>query len=101
MPALVVGWSGSRAAKRGILDSTTVEHRLSAEGADYLLLAGVNDNNLQELARLSRSRVILRGDHLILSGDVADVERALPVAERMVQQARIGREFDTEDIRRA
>jgi len=83
------------------LDSTTVEHRLSAEGADYLLLAGVNDNNLQELAKLSRSRVILRGDHLILSGDVADVERALPVAERMVQQARIGREFSTEDIRRA
>ena len=82
------------------MDSTTVEHRLSAEGADYLLLAGVNDNNLQELARLSRIRVILRGDHLILSGDVADVERALPVADRMVQQARIGREFDTEDIRR-
>ena len=83
------------------MDSTTVEHRLSAEGADYLLLAGVNDNNLQELAKLSRSRVILRGDHLILSGGVADVERALPVAERMVQQARIGREFSTEDIRRA
>jgi phosphate starvation-inducible PhoH-like protein len=83
------------------LDSTTVEHRLSAEGVDYLLLAGVNDNNLQELARLSRSRVILRGDHLILSGDVTDVERALPVAERMVQQARIGREFGLEDIRRA
>jgi phosphate starvation-inducible PhoH-like protein len=74
---------------------------VSAEGADYLLLAGVNDNNLQELARLSGSRIILRGDHLILSGDVGDVERALPVAERMVQQARIGREFDTEDIRRA
>jgi phosphate starvation-inducible PhoH-like protein len=83
------------------LDSTTVEHRLSAEGADFLLLAGVNDNNLQELARLSRSRIILRGDHLILSGEVADVERALPVAERMVQQARIGREFGAEDIRRA
>ena len=83
------------------MDSTTVEHRVSAEGADYLLLAGVNDNNLQELARLSGSRVILRGDHLILSGEVADVERALPVAERMVQQARIGRALDTEDIRRA
>ena len=83
------------------MEGTTVEHRVSAEGADYLLLAGVNDANLQELARISGSRVILRGDHLILSGDVGDVERALPVAERMVQQARIGREFDTEDIRRA
>ena len=52
------------------MEGTTVEHRVSAEGADYLLLAGVNDNNLQELARLSGSRVILRGDHLILSGEV-------------------------------
>jgi hypothetical protein len=62
------------------VDSTTVEHRLAAEGADYLLLAGVNDANLQEFARLSGCRVILRGDNLILSGDVNDVERALPVA---------------------
>ena len=82
------------------MDSTTVEHRLGAEGADYLLLAGVNDAHLQELARLSGCRVILRGDTLILSGDVNDVERALPVAEQLVQQARIGQPFDVEDIRR-
>jgi phosphate starvation-inducible protein PhoH and related proteins len=82
------------------VDSTTVEHRLAAEGADYLLLSGVNDANLQELARLSGCRVILRGDDLILSGDVNDVERALPVAEQMVQQARIGQTFDADDIRR-
>jgi phosphate starvation-inducible protein PhoH and related proteins len=82
------------------VDSTTVEHRLGAEGADYLLLAGVNDAHLQELARLSGCRVILRGDDLILSGDVNDVERALPVAEQLVQQARIGQSFDLDDIRR-
>jgi phosphate starvation-inducible protein PhoH and related proteins len=82
------------------LDSTTVEHRLAAEGADYLLLAGVNDAHLQELAKLSGCRVILRGDDLILSGDVNDVERVLPVAEHMVQQARIGQPFDLDDIRR-
>jgi phosphate starvation-inducible PhoH-like protein len=82
------------------VDSTTVEHRLGAEGADYLLLAGVNDAHLQELARLSGCRVILRGDTLILSGDVNDVERALPVAEQLVQQARIGQLFDVDDIRR-
>jgi phosphate starvation-inducible PhoH-like protein len=82
------------------VDSTTVEHRLGAEGADYLLLAGVNDAHLQELARLSGCRVILRGDTLILSGDVNDVERALPVAEQLVQQARIGQPFDVDDIRR-
>jgi phosphate starvation-inducible protein PhoH and related proteins len=82
------------------VDSTTVEHRLGAEGADYLLLAGINDAHLQELARLSGCRVILRGDTLILSGDVNDVERALPVAEQLVQQARIGQPFDVDDIRR-
>jgi phosphate starvation-inducible protein PhoH and related proteins len=83
------------------VDSTTVEHRLGAEGADYLLLAGINDAHLQEVARLSGCRVILRGDDLILSGDVNDVERALPVAEHLVQQARIGTPFDVEDIRRS
>jgi phosphate starvation-inducible PhoH-like protein len=82
------------------VDGTTVEHRLAAEGADYLLLAGVNDVNLQELAKLSGCRVILRGDHLILSGEVNDVERTLPVAEQLVQQARIGQAFDVDDIRR-
>jgi phosphate starvation-inducible PhoH-like protein len=83
------------------VDSTTVEHRLPTEGADYLLLAGVNDVNLQELARQSGCRVILRGDHMILSGGVNEVERALPVAERLIQQARMGRAFSPEDIRRA
>jgi phosphate starvation-inducible protein PhoH and related proteins len=82
------------------VDSTTVEHRLGTEGADYLLLAGINDAHLQELARLCSCRVILRGDTLILSGDVNDVERALPVAEHLVQQARIGQPFDVDDIRR-
>jgi phosphate starvation-inducible protein PhoH and related proteins len=82
------------------VDSTTVEHRLAAEGADFLLLAGVNDTHLQELAKLSGCRVILRGDDLILSGEVTDVEHALPVAEQMVQQARIGQPFDVDDIRR-
>jgi len=84
-----------------LADNTTVEHRIGAEGADYLLLAGVNDANLQELARVSGCRVILRGDHIILSGEVADVERAGRVADRMVQQARIGHGLDVDDIARA
>jgi phosphate starvation-inducible protein PhoH and related proteins len=83
------------------LADSTVEHRLHAEGADYLLLSGVNDGNLQELARVSGCRVILRGDHLILSGGVADIERAVPVAERMIQQARIGHSMTADDINRA
>jgi phosphate starvation-inducible protein PhoH and related proteins len=83
------------------VDSTTVEHRLTTEGADYLLLAGVNDANLQELARLSGCRVILRGDHMTLSGSVGDVERVVPVAERLIQQSRMARAFGPDDIRRA
>jgi phosphate starvation-inducible protein PhoH and related proteins len=83
------------------LGTSTVEHRVPAEGADYLLLSGVNDANLQELARASGCRVILRGDHLILSGDVGDIERAVPVAERMIQQARIGHSMSPDDIDRA
>jgi phosphate starvation-inducible PhoH-like protein len=82
------------------LDSATVEHRLTTEGADYLILAGVNDVNLQELARLSGCRVILRGDHLLLSGELSDVERVVPVAQRLIQQARMARPFGPEQIRR-
>jgi phosphate starvation-inducible protein PhoH and related proteins len=84
-----------------LAENSTVEHRLAAEGADYLLLAGVNDNHLQELARVSGCRVILRGDHLILSGEVGSVERALPVADRMIQHARTGQMFDADDIARS
>jgi len=83
------------------VDSTTVEHRLTTEGADYLLLAGVNDAHLQELARLSGCRVVLRGDHMVLSGGVRAIERAVPVAERLIQQARMARPFSPDDIRRA
>jgi phosphate starvation-inducible PhoH-like protein len=83
------------------VDSTTVEHRLTTEGADYLLLAGVNDAHLLELARLSGCRVVLRGDHMILSGGVGAVERAAPVAERLIQQARMSRPFGLDDIQRA
>jgi phosphate starvation-inducible protein PhoH and related proteins len=83
------------------LESATIEHRIDAEGADYLTLAGVNDAHLLELAKLSNCRVILRGDHLILSGELVDVERTVPVAERLVNLARTGQSFDIDDVRRA
>ncbi len=79
---------------------TTVQHRVPAEGADYLLLAGVNDANLQELARLSGCRVILRGDDLILSGELADVERTIPVAQRIIELARMGSALQPGEIGR-
>lgn len=81
-------------------NGTTIQHRVPAEGADYLALAGVNDANLQELARLSGCRVILRGDHLILSGELEDVERATPVAQRLIERARMGQPIGTQDVQR-
>ena len=81
-------------------ETTVIQHRLPSEGADYLLLAGVNDAHLQELARQTGCRVILRGDYLILSGELADVERAIPVAQKLIDMARLQTPFGVEDVRR-
>ena len=70
--------------------TATVQHRLSAEGADPLLLAGVNDSHLLELARVCGCRVVLRDDHLLLSGALEEVERVVPVAQHMIELARAG-----------
>jgi len=83
------------------VENNTVQHRLPIEGADYQILAGVNDANLLELARLTACRVIMRGDHLVLSGALADVERAIPAARRIVDLARLGMNFGVEEVRRA
>ena len=77
-----------------------VQHRIPTEGADQLILAGVNDANLQELASLCGCRVVLRDDHLVLSGSLTDVERCIPVAQHMVDLARLEMPFATSDIRR-
>jgi phosphate starvation-inducible PhoH-like protein len=79
---------------------TIVEHRLDAEGADQLMLAGVNDRNIQELSRLFGVRAVLRGDHLILSGGLEGVERAVAVAQHLIELARLRVPFDTPDIAR-
>ena len=81
-------------------DGTILEHRLDAEGADQLLLAGINDANVQELARIFGIRVVLRGDQFVLSGDLEAVERAIPVALHLVELARLRVPFDTSDIGR-
>jgi phosphate starvation-inducible PhoH-like protein len=79
---------------------TLVEHRLDTEGADPLMLAGVNDRNMQEVSRIFGVRVVLRGDHLILSGELAAVERAVPVVQHMIELSRLRAPFDTHDIAR-
>ena len=70
--------------------SEEITHRLSTEGVDPLTLAGVNDGNLVVLAQRLGVRVSLRGDALILHGPLAAVERAVPVAQALVDLARIG-----------
>lgn len=87
-------------AERSASSSEVVQHRIPAEGADQLILAGVNDANLQELAGISGCRVVLRDDHLVLSGSLSEVEACLPVARHMVDLARLGTPFSTADIRR-
>jgi phosphate starvation-inducible PhoH-like protein len=78
----------------------TVTHRMSAEGADPLTLAGVNDANLNELARVSGVRVSLRGDTLTLNGPLDSVERASALAQRMIETARQQLPLTPDDIMR-
>lgn len=81
-------------------DGTILEHRLDAEGADQLLLAGINDANFQELARIFGIRVVLRGDQVVFSGLSEAVERAIPVGYHMIELARLRAPFDVSDIGR-
>jgi phosphate starvation-inducible PhoH-like protein len=81
-------------------NNNAVQHRIPADGADPLALGGVNDANLTELGKRAGLRVVLRDDHLLLSGELKDVERAVPVAQHMVQMARNGVPFGTDDVAR-
>ena len=74
------------------------ERRLSVDGADQQLLAGVNDSHLTTLARQCDIRVVLRRDELILSGGREGVARASPAAHRMIRFARMRRPFDAVDV---
>jgi phosphate starvation-inducible PhoH-like protein len=77
-----------------------VVQRLSVEGVDPLALAGVNDANLLELARRMGVRVSLRGDSLSLAGPAAAIERAGPVAQALIDLARVGEALDVHDVER-
>lgn len=77
-----------------------LEHRINAEGADQLILAGVGDANVRELGKLFNVRVVLRGDFVRLTGELEDVERAARVAEHMVELARLRKPFQPTDIPR-
>jgi phosphate starvation-inducible PhoH-like protein len=82
------------------VSETIVTQRVSTEGADLLTLAGVNDANLVELARLSGAKVALRGDTLSLSGPGECVDRAAGVAVRMIEAARQRMPLTPDDVLR-
>jgi phosphate starvation-inducible PhoH-like protein len=80
--------------------SDDIQQRLSTEGADPLLLLGVNDANLIELQRATGVRVTLRGDTLTLGGTAEQLERATPVVQGMLDLARMGEAVTPEDVAR-
>ncbi len=82
------------------VDAADVVHRLSTEGADPLLLGGVNDVNLLELQRALGVRATLRGDTLTLGGTLEQVERATPVVQGLIDLARMGESIAPEDVYR-
>jgi len=75
--------------KRSTMADETVQ-RFNTEGADPLLLAGVNDANLVELGRILGVRAALRGDVLTVSGPAEQVERAGAVVQGLVDLVRMG-----------
>ena len=74
--------------------------RIAVDGADLLTLAGVNDANLIELARVAGVKVSLRGDAMTLQGPPESIARAMPIAQRMVDTARQRGELGADDVLR-
>jgi phosphate starvation-inducible PhoH-like protein len=79
---------------------TNVTHRVSAEGADLMSLAGVNDHNLIALGRGTGAQVTLRGDQLLLTGPLEAVEQATRLAQALVDRARTGDPVTPDDVER-
>lgn len=82
------------------MNSEDVRHTLSAEGADPLLLAGVNEANFAEIQRAIGVRISQRGDALTLVGTLAQIERATPVVQGFIDLARAGQPIEPEDVYR-
>ena len=80
-------------------EETTIQ-RLSTEGADMLTLAGVNDENLVELARQTGTKIALRGETLAISGNAESVARAMPIAQRMIDTAKQQLPMTADDVLR-
>ena len=72
----------------------TITQRLNVEGADPLTLSGVNDANLNELAKQTGVRVALRGDTLTVSGPSESI------AQKMIDAARQRVTLEADDVLR-
>ncbi len=75
-----------------------VTHRVRADGADPLVLTGVNDSNLVALEQATGVRASFRGDHVTLAGALQTVERAAAVAVRMIDVARMHGSLTADDV---
>ncbi|MFI5311068.1 MAG: PhoH family protein [Gemmatimonadales bacterium] len=84
----------------GVAGGESVTRRLSTEGADLLTLAGVADANLVELQKLFPVRVTLRADAMALTGGAEAVDRAMPVAQRMIDAAKQRVPLEPDDVLR-
>lgn len=65
-----------------------------------LTLAGVNDENLIELSKQSGARIALRGDTLTMTGSAEAVNRAAPLARRMIDTAKQQMPLTADDVLR-
>jgi len=65
-----------------------------------LTLAGVNDENLIELSKQTGAKIALRGDTLTISGNQESVNRAAPIARRMIDTAKQQMELTADDVLR-
>ncbi|MEO5799046.1 MAG: PhoH family protein [Gemmatimonadales bacterium] len=82
------------------MHSEDIRHTLNAEGADPLLLAGVNEANFAEIQRAIGVRISQRGDAITLLGSLAQIERATPVVQGFIDLARAGQPIEPEDVYR-
>jgi phosphate starvation-inducible PhoH-like protein len=78
----------------------SVTRKLNTEGADLLTLAGVNDTNLIELARIGGVKVSLRGETMTLTGPEDLIDRAQAIGQRMIEIARQRRDLTADDVLR-
>src|SRR5256714_1852011 len=65
-----------------------------------LTLAGVNDENLVELARQTGAKIALRGETLAISGNTDAVARAIPIAQGRIDAAKQQMPLTDDDVLR-